>query len=31
MVGIEGLTGNESITGHQPSPCRVSDLGSLTA
>ncbi len=30
-MGFEGLSGNESMLHHLQSPCRVSDLGSLTA
>jgi hypothetical protein len=30
VKGFEGLSGNESSLHHSQSPCRVSDLGSLT-
>jgi hypothetical protein len=30
-MGFEGISGDESMLHHPQSPCRVSDLGSLTA
>jgi homogentisate 1,2-dioxygenase len=31
VMGFEGFSGNESILYHLESPCRVGELGSLTA